>query len=107
MERARLFRTPLASRLTPSEALRALRDDRRPFALVGAWASSRAVLGSEPLRSFAGDPFEALDDLPVVGEGASPPDSSASPAGVFGGWFGWLGFGLGGVVEDLPPAPRR
>ncbi len=26
---------------------------------------------------------------------------------VGGGWFGWLGYGLGALVEDLPPRPPR
>jgi para-aminobenzoate synthetase / 4-amino-4-deoxychorismate lyase len=70
--------------------------DERPFALVGEWAGSRAVVGSCPLRDLAAgdDPFEALDRLPVV-------DGS----GVGGGWFGWLGYGLG--VEPRPPSPPR
>jgi para-aminobenzoate synthetase/4-amino-4-deoxychorismate lyase len=67
--------------------------DERPFALVGEWASSRAIVGSMPLR-VAGDAFEALDDLPDV-----------HGSGVGGGWFGWLGYGLG--VEPRPPGPPR
>jgi len=101
MERARLVRTPLASRLTPSEALRALRPDRRPFALVGAWAGGGAVLGSEPVEVSADDPFATLDRLPTVSG-----DALTGP-GVFGGWFGWLGFGLGRRVEAVPPPPPR
>jgi para-aminobenzoate synthetase/4-amino-4-deoxychorismate lyase len=66
--------------------------DERPFALVGDWASSLAVVGSEPVR-VASD-FGVLDELPDV-------DGS----GVGGGWFGWLGYGLG--VEPRPPAPPR
>jgi para-aminobenzoate synthetase / 4-amino-4-deoxychorismate lyase len=136
MEHARLVRTPLASRLTPSEALRALRADRRPFALVGAWAGGGAVLGSEPADVSACDPFATLDRLPAVSgnvltvpidrslpvpdsAGAADPSSTAPPAsapaadlaaaaaGVFGGWFGWLGFGLGRRVENVPPPPAR
>ena len=99
MERARLVRAPLASRLTPSEALRTLRGDPRPFALVGAWAGGGAILGSEPLEAAEGDPFEALDRLPPVDD--------AGERGVYGGWFGWLGFGLSGSVERVPPAPPR
>jgi para-aminobenzoate synthetase / 4-amino-4-deoxychorismate lyase len=67
--------------------------DERPFALVGEWAGSRAVVGSCPLR-VAGDAFEALDELP-----------HADGSGVGGGWFGWLGYGLG--VEPRPPSPPR
>src|SRR5262249_2830361 len=66
--------------------------DERAFALVGDWAGSSAVVGSCPVR--LGDSFEAFDELPDV-----------SGSGVGGGWFGWLGFGLG--VEPRPPAPPR
>lgn len=117
MERVRLVRTPLASRLTPSEALRTLRADARPFALVGAWAGGGAVLGSDPIALGSGDPFADLDRLPeVAGASAEPagPDGSAHPdarspakPGVYGGWFGWLGFSLGRSVEAVPPAPPR
>ena len=99
MERVRLVRTPLASRLTPSEALRTLRPDARPFALVGAWAGEGAVLGSSPVAFGSDDPFADLDRLPSVSAGSEP--------GVYGGWFGWLGFGLGRSVEAVPPTPPR
>jgi para-aminobenzoate synthetase/4-amino-4-deoxychorismate lyase len=66
--------------------------DERAFALVGDWAGSRAIVGSCPVR--LADSFEALDELPDI-----------AGSGVGGGWFGWLGFGLG--VEPRPPAPPR
>ena len=89
------MRVELDSELTPFEVLRTLREDRAPFALVGAWAGGGAVLGSEPVRvAGAGeDPFELLDDLPPV----------AGEEGVGGGWFGYLGYSLGAAV---PPPPR-
>jgi para-aminobenzoate synthetase/4-amino-4-deoxychorismate lyase len=69
--------------------------DERPFALVGDWAGSRAVVGSSPvLVSDGDDPFELLDRLP-----------EARGAVVGGGWFGYLGYGLG--VEPVPPGPPR
>ena len=46
----RLVRVELESELTAVEALRALRGDDRPFALVGGWAGGGALLGSEPVR---------------------------------------------------------
>ena len=75
-----------------------VRGDPRPFALVGAWAGGGALLGSEPLRSAGADedPFALLDDMPAV-----------AGEGVGGGWFGWLGYGLGRRVERIPPAPPR
>src|SRR3954447_17080913 len=80
---------------TPSDVLRLLRDDERPFLLVGDWAGSGAIAGSEPL---GGGP-----DHPLPGEGVDPGFGRF----VGGGWFGYLGFALGGRVERLPPAPPR
>jgi para-aminobenzoate synthetase/4-amino-4-deoxychorismate lyase len=78
-----------------------LRDDLRPFALVGRWAGAAALAGSAPLRVAdpeREDPFALLDEQPpVLGE---------LPAGfVGGGWFGALGYGLGRRLETLGPPP--
>jgi para-aminobenzoate synthetase / 4-amino-4-deoxychorismate lyase len=92
------FRRPLASALTPSESVLWLRGERMPFALVGDWLGGMTVLGSDPL-SVAGreaDPFEILARQPPVLGG---------DAAVGGGWVGWLGYGLGSLIEVLPPAP--
>ena len=43
------------------------------------------------------DPFARLEDLP----------EARGDAEVGGGWFGWLGYGLGARVERLPPRPPR
>lgn len=86
------MRIPLASDLSPEQALLALRGDERPFALVGEWAGVRAVLGSCPVR-VSDDPF-ALDVPAPAGE-----------ARVGGGWFGVWGYRLGALVERLPPSP--
>jgi para-aminobenzoate synthetase/4-amino-4-deoxychorismate lyase len=97
-----LARFELGSELAPLEALRTLRSDVRPFALVGEWAGGGAVLGSEP-REVAppdADPFALLDDLPGV-------DAHEAAGAVGGGWFGYLGYSLGDRVERLPPAPPR
>jgi para-aminobenzoate synthetase/4-amino-4-deoxychorismate lyase len=83
----------LASDLAPEQALLALRGDERPFALVGEWAGVRAILGSAPVRTTA-DPF-VVADVP-----AAPGDVI-----VGGGWFGVLGYRLGGLIERLPPPP--
>jgi para-aminobenzoate synthetase/4-amino-4-deoxychorismate lyase len=93
---------PLESAHTPQEALLALRGDRHPFALIGAWAGGGAIVGSEPVETAPADadPFALLDRRPsVLGE---------APGGaVGGGWFGYLGYGLGARVERLPPQPPR
>jgi para-aminobenzoate synthetase/4-amino-4-deoxychorismate lyase len=100
---AKLQRVPLASRLTPQDALRALADDPLPFALTGDWAGGGAIVGSSPLAvaDTAADPLALLDVLPHVGEQADPGEA------VGGGWFGWLGYRLGRRVEDLPEGPPR
>ena len=86
----------------PWEAALALRGDRAPVALVGAWFGGGALLASEPVR-VAGpreDPFALLAEAP-------PGASGASGGAVGGGWFGWLGYGLGARVEPVPPGPPR
>jgi para-aminobenzoate synthetase/4-amino-4-deoxychorismate lyase len=95
----------LGSDLTPLEALRTLRTDARPFALVGRWAGGGAVLGSDPLEVAPpdADPFTLLDQLPDLA--ATGPGEGEGAVG--GGWFGYLGYSLGGRVEKLPPAPPR
>jgi para-aminobenzoate synthetase / 4-amino-4-deoxychorismate lyase len=94
-----LVRVPLDLAASPGDVLRALRDDRLPFALTGRWGASRAILGSEPVRVAGAE--EALDavDLPAV--------SGARDGAIGGGWFGYLGFGLAAAIERLPPAPPR
>jgi para-aminobenzoate synthetase / 4-amino-4-deoxychorismate lyase len=91
-------RRPLPSALTPAEAVLWLRGDPVPFALAGDWLGGMTVLGSDPL-TVAGrdaDPFELLArQSPLVG----------GEAAVGGGWVGWLGYGLGSLLEALPPAP--
>jgi para-aminobenzoate synthetase/4-amino-4-deoxychorismate lyase len=86
---------------TPIEALRTLRGDVRPFALIGRWAGGEAVLGSAPVRVAREDedPFALLEELPPV--------DRAPPGAVGGGWFGYLGYSLGARLERLPPSPPR
>jgi len=100
---AKLERVPLDCRLTPRDALRAIDDQRWPFALTGDWAGGGAIVGSSPLvvADHDADPFALLDELPAVGEHAQ-----CGPS-VGGGWFGWLGYRLGRRIEDLPVGPPR
>ena len=91
---------------TPEQALLALRDDRRPFALVGEWAGGGALVGSEPLRVATGqdEVFSALAGSRATTGLEDDPEGDGI---VGGGWFGCLGFGLGRAVERLsPPQPR-
>jgi para-aminobenzoate synthetase / 4-amino-4-deoxychorismate lyase len=88
----------LESDLEPHEAVAWLRGDERPFALSGEWLGGLTVLGSYPLRVAdpGADPFSVLGSQPSLSEGE---------AVVGGGWVGWLGYGLGSLVEQLPPSP--
>ncbi|MCP9490004.1 MAG: chorismate-binding protein [Solirubrobacteraceae bacterium MAG38_C4-C5] len=90
---------------TPEQALLALRDDRRPFALVGEWAGGGALVGSEPLRLATGAD-EVFGALAASGPRGTE-ERDAGDAVVGGGWFGCLGFGLGRAVERLSPPPPR
>jgi para-aminobenzoate synthetase/4-amino-4-deoxychorismate lyase len=96
---ALLVRTALDSSFTPGQALLALRDDVRPFALVGDWAGGGAMVGSAPVRTLVAgeDPLAVIDDVPVVG----------GSAGVGGGWVGWLGYPASARVERTVPQPPR
>jgi para-aminobenzoate synthetase/4-amino-4-deoxychorismate lyase len=83
-----------------AEAVGWLRDDERPFALIGEWLGGLAMLGSVPARVALPDedPFSLLDLEPSL-------DNSDAEVRVGGGWVGWLGYGLGGRIERLPPGP--
>ena len=97
----RVVRAPLALRASPNEVLRAASAEARPFALVGAWAGGGALVGSDPLVVLedADDPFAVFDNQPEVTRG--------SPERTGGGWVGYLGYGLGSLVERLPSPPAR
>ena len=94
-----LVRVPLDLSLAPERVLLALRDEPWPFALVGRWAGGGAIVGCAPTTLLAPgeDPFTRLEDLP----------EPTGDAVVGGGWFGWLGYGLGALVERIPPRPPR
>jgi para-aminobenzoate synthetase/4-amino-4-deoxychorismate lyase len=98
---ARLVRVPLDGALEAPYAALLVAGDTRPFALSGAWAGGGAIAGSEPVAVAPGtaDPFALLELQPDV--------SSAEDGAVGGGWFGFLGFGLGQRVERLAAAPPR
>jgi para-aminobenzoate synthetase / 4-amino-4-deoxychorismate lyase len=99
---ARLVTVPLEGELGAAESALIVRGDARPFALAGSWAGGGAIVGSEPLCSGrpGDDPFELV---------TRQPDMSGAAGGeaVGGGWFGWLGYGLGARLEPVPPAPPR
>jgi len=98
---ARPVRIPLAGALEAAQAPLLVRGDERPFALCGALAGGGALVSSEPVAVAApgDDPFALLHRQPELAEGGD--------AVVGGGWFGYLGYGLGARLERVPPAPRR
>ena len=93
------IRVALECSLPAERVLLALRGEPYAFALTGRWAGGGAIVGCAPVRVLGAeeDPFEALEDLP----------EARGDAEVGGGWFGWLGSGLGARVESLPSSPPR
>src|SRR3984885_10628060 len=91
----------LESDLAPEEAVGWLRGEERPFALVGEWLGGLTVIGSCPLQVADPDrdPFAVVEQQPELDAG------EAGDAVVGGGWVGWLGYGLGARIEQLPPSP--
>jgi para-aminobenzoate synthetase/4-amino-4-deoxychorismate lyase len=124
-----LVTVPLRWTLAPERAALLVRQDTRPFALIGRWAGGGALIGSEPIRvaSRDEDPFAVLDDQPTVtgsrsvdgGASALPdwrrvdggasalPESQPHPGtdAVGGGWFGYLGYELGRRLEPVGASP--
>jgi para-aminobenzoate synthetase/4-amino-4-deoxychorismate lyase len=92
---------PLDWDFSTAEALRLVRGDAFPVALVGAWAGGSDIICSEPtaIRCAPEPPWDALDDV-------WPQAADSAPGVVFaGGWIGYLGFGLSGQVLPVPPPP--
>jgi len=94
--RARLVRVPLGGGPEASEAPLLVRGDSHPVALTG-------LVASEPLYVAPqdADPFALLDVQPSLDDGDEEGDA------VGGGWFGYLGYGLGALVERVPAPPPR
>jgi len=98
----RLMSQPLDWDMPAVDALRLVRGDAHPAALMGAWAGGSDVVCSEP-AAICCDP-----ELPWAALGSAWPPAEPAEAGgpVFGGgWIGYLGFGLAGQVLPVPPAP--
>jgi len=112
-------RVPLRWTLAPERAAVLVREDNRPFALIGGWAGGGALIGSEPIRAASPDqdPFAVLDDQPSVTDSRLvdgdpfalpegqplPPDPGTGAVG--GGWFGYLGYELGRRLESVGASP--
>ncbi len=97
---ATVVRVPLSWTLTPERAALLVRDDARPFALIGCWAGGGALIGSEPIAvaDADADPFTLLATQPRVARGAGD-------GAVAGGWFGYLGYELGRQLEPVGASP--
>jgi para-aminobenzoate synthetase/4-amino-4-deoxychorismate lyase len=93
----RAVRVALDCSLPPERVLLALRGEPWPFALTGRWAGGGAIVGAAPREVVEDGGFDVLDRVPPA----------RGEAVVGGGWFGWLGYGLGARVERLPPRPPR
>src|ERR1700730_6527323 len=92
-----VIRRPLRWQFAPAEALRLVRNDAHPVALLGTWAGGADVIAAAP-ASIASSPGPLGD---VFG-----PPLPAVEDGVFGGgWIGFLGSSAGG--EALAPAGPR
>ena len=98
-----LQRVALDCALSPAQVLARLSAEPLPFALTGSWAGGGAILGCRPLTVASGatNPFAVLDKLPA------PPPGRTPEGAVGGGWFGWLGYQLSHLVEQIPPGPPR
>jgi para-aminobenzoate synthetase / 4-amino-4-deoxychorismate lyase len=97
----RLVCEPLDWEMPAVDALRLVRGDAHPAALLGAWAGGSDIVCSEPTVSCCEPepPWAALDTAwPATAAGGDRPRFG-------GGWIGYLGFGLAGHVLPVPPAP--
>ena len=96
-----LVRRPLDWDLAPVEALRLVRTDAHPVALIGSWAGGCDVIGSEPVLQRC--PPQPLDD--VFDAPCAPGAAGGTDSGFGGGWIGYLGYSAAG--EALPPGGQR
>ncbi|GAC1438463.1 MAG: hypothetical protein NVSMB51_14390 [Solirubrobacteraceae bacterium] len=92
-----MVRERIDSAHTPEQALLVLRGDARPFALIGAWAGGRALVGSEPVALHSAERLPPCD----------PPPAREVDDFVGGAWVGSLGFPLAWGIERLPAPPPR
>ncbi|HLF69483.1 MAG TPA: chorismate-binding protein, partial [Actinomycetota bacterium] len=87
--------------LPREDVLRSFRGDEDLVVLAGEWAGGGALVASDPQHraSARDDPFLTMTTMPkVIGQ---------VPGAIGGGWFGYLGYQLGGNIEQLPDPPPR
>jgi len=111
-QKVRPFRVALEGSVRPGYEAQIVRGHSRPFALIGEWADGGALVGSEPVRGAAEDedPFALAGNESDVSMPRVVTDDDSPEPFVGGGWFGYLGFGLGVPGETptaQPPSPER
>lgn len=97
----RFIHEQLPTELQRDDVLRSFRGDTDLVVLAGDWADGGAIVASEPQyrAPVKDDPFLVMSTIPkVIGQ---------EPGAIGGGWFGYLGYQLGGGVEQLPDPPPR
>ena len=100
----RLVRRALDWELTAADALRLVRADAHPVALLGSWAGGSDIIASDPVRVCAAPAqVGAVLDAPMPGSGHCSERTYGDSFG--GGWIGYLGFGTSGTFLPVPPAP--
>jgi para-aminobenzoate synthetase/4-amino-4-deoxychorismate lyase len=96
---AELVVEPVLSNLSVREVALRMAEEPALVVLAGHWAGLGALIASAPtdLVTGEGDPFDLLDrPMPVAG---------LASGAVGGGWIGYLGYGVGRLVERLPLPP--
>jgi para-aminobenzoate synthetase/4-amino-4-deoxychorismate lyase len=90
---------PLGWDLSSADALRLVRHDPHPVALLGAWADGSDIVASCPAAT------SDQPDTPFTTNLAGP----TGEVRFGGGWIGYLGFAAAGGFVPIPPSgePRR
>jgi anthranilate/para-aminobenzoate synthase component I len=85
--------------MSVADVARRMAEERALVVLSGRWAGRGAVIASDPVELAVdeADPFAIVDRSPAVEGGAT--------GAIGGGWLGYLGYGVGRLVETLPPGP--
>ena len=90
--------------LSAADALRLVRADGYPVALLGSWAGGCDIVASDPVRVCAAPaPAGKVLDAPLPGLEHLSERTGDSRFG--GGWIGYLGFGVAGSFLPVPSAP--
>lgn len=93
--------------IEPEQVALRLRGQTHAFALIGRWAGGGALIGTDPVAVAPpdADPFRLIENVPAVSDAAGCGRRDQPVGAVGGGWFGYLGYGLGSRIERLDPSP--